>query len=75
MNAIEIEVDTDRCVGGGQCVIVAPEIFGQGDDGIVTVLRLPRPDEVAAVREAVVLCPGAVLALHGADEESAPDGG
>ena len=40
---MKIFADTDKCVGAGQCVHVAPELFDQGeDDGVVVVLD-PEP--------------------------------
>ncbi|MGW5121613.1 ferredoxin, partial [Streptomyces noursei] len=35
---MRITVDTGRCVGAGQCVLTAPDLFDQDDDGLVTVL-------------------------------------
>ncbi len=59
-----IAVDIDRCVGGGQCVLAAPEVFDQDDEGLVVVLdRTPAPDLLHAVDEAVRRCPGQVLSL------------
>ncbi|HXA62668.1 MAG TPA: ferredoxin, partial [Streptosporangiaceae bacterium] len=31
--------DKDVCVGAGMCVLTAPELFDQDDDGLVAVLR------------------------------------
>lgn len=62
---MRIEADIDMCIGAGQCVMTAPEVFDQRDeDGVVVVLR-PEPgsaDEVQA-REAVGLCPSGALRL------------
>ncbi|KPI19085.1 protein of unknown function DUF1271 [Actinobacteria bacterium OK074] len=59
-----LTADPARCVGAGQCVLTAPRVFDQGDDGQVIVLE-PRPaaDLVATVREAVDRCPGRALGL------------
>ncbi len=38
---MRISVDTDRCVGAGQCVLSAPDVFDQDDMGIVLVLAEP----------------------------------
>ncbi|GGX89930.1 ferredoxin [Streptomyces minutiscleroticus] len=62
---MEIEVDRDKCVGAGQCVLNAPDVFDQGeDDGIVELLdaRPPRPLWTAA-QEAAAACPAAVISL------------
>lgn len=59
-----ITADRDRCVGAGQCVLVAPRLFDQADDGQVIVLdRRPSDDLMASAREAVDLCPGRALRL------------
>ena len=55
----KIIVDKSKCVGGGQCVVAAPNVFAQGeDDGLIVVLNdTPPPEEHEAVREATRLCP------------------
>ncbi|CAN3983678.1 ferredoxin [Kitasatospora purpeofusca] len=67
--ADEIRVDVlhDDCVGAGQCVLSAPEVFDQDNDGIVVLLRedldgLGRADR-EGVEEAVRLCPSGALRL------------
>lgn len=61
---LKVIVDYEKCCGAGQCVMVAPKVFDQRDDGIVIVLDAEPPEEqVAAVREAVAVCPGAALRL------------
>jgi ferredoxin len=62
--AVELNVDRDTCVGAGQCVLAAPEIFDQGeDDGIVVLLRKPGPADGAGVEQAVSTCPSRALRL------------
>ncbi|WP_344855211.1 ferredoxin [Amycolatopsis ultiminotia] len=63
--AARIVVDEPRCIGAGQCVMVAPDLFDQRDeDGIAVVLRdEPRSDELPAAREAAALCPAAAIRL------------
>jgi ferredoxin len=62
---VRISVDEDRCVGAGQCVLSAPEIFDQDDDGVVTVID-PRPGESTLddVRQASEICPSRAITLH-----------
>lgn len=63
---MRIEADTDICIGAGQCVMTAPELFDQHDeDGVVIVLR-PEPDpaDEASARQAVALCPSGALRLR-----------
>lgn len=60
-----IKLDQPRCVAAGLCVMVAPDVFDQrDDDGIAIVLtEEPAEESLAAVREAVTLCPAAALSL------------
>jgi ferredoxin len=56
--------DREVCIGAGMCVVTAPDVFDQEDDGLVTVLV----DDVAAadvgaVRSAVSLCPSGALKI------------
>ncbi|WP_316524168.1 ferredoxin [Kitasatospora brasiliensis] len=65
--SVRISIDRTRCVGSGQCVMAAPELFDQDDDGLIVVLDPePGPDLVVAARTAAQLCPGAVVTLDGA---------
>ena len=61
---IKIEVEEHKCVGAGQCVMAAPEVFDQReDDGVVILLQDQVDDRQApAVRKAAKLCPA--LAIH-----------
>ncbi|WP_109508554.1 ferredoxin [Nocardioides speluncae] len=69
---MSIDVDLESCIGAGLCVMAAPEVFDQSpDDGRVVVLvDEPTPDQVPAVREAVGLCPTAVLRLRESQEST-----
>ncbi|WP_437681933.1 ferredoxin [Sorangium sp. So ce131] len=59
---LKVVVEYEKCCGAGQCVMVAPKVFDQREDGIVIVLDAEPPkEEHAAVREAVAVCPGAAL--------------
>lgn len=59
---MHISVDTQACIGSGQCALALPQVFDQDDDGIVVLLD-DRPVEEFRrdVHEAVVRCP--VLAI------------
>ncbi|WP_326835721.1 ferredoxin [Amycolatopsis rhabdoformis] len=59
---MELQVDRDRCVGAGQCVLSAPAVFDQDDDGIVTVLAPPESE--SEVRDAVQTCPSGALSVN-----------
>jgi ferredoxin len=62
---VRIAVDRERCVGAGQCVLSAPELFDQSEvDGRV-LLRASR-QVVDASPDALVaadLCPSGALSL------------
>lgn len=62
---MKIVADLSKCVGAGQCVLAAPEIFGQGDDdGLVVIKRLnPSEAERQVVDMAVRSCPSLALGL------------
>ncbi|GAA1971134.1 ferredoxin [Amycolatopsis minnesotensis] len=62
---MKVIVDQDRCVGAGQCVLAAPEVFDQRDsDGIVVLLTedVPAGSE-EDVREAARICPALAIEL------------
>ncbi|WP_437757161.1 ferredoxin [Sorangium sp. So ce1389] len=62
---MRVRVDEMKCCGAGQCVLVAPRVFDQRDDGIVVLLDEAPPEELhAAVREAASVCPGAAIQLE-----------
>ena len=62
---MKIAVDTEKCCGAGQCVLVAPEVFDQrDDDGIVQLLQSePAAELHATVEEAAQVCPAAAITL------------
>jgi ferredoxin len=61
----KILADRTRCVGGGNCVLSAPQLFAQGeDDGLVQVIReYPGPQDLAAAELAVISCPSQALSI------------
>ncbi|MEW2290445.1 ferredoxin [Streptomyces sp. NPDC047841] len=61
-----VTVDTARCIAGGQCARLVPDVFDQDqDDGTSVLLRPEVPAaRLAAVQEAVALCPGAAIHLR-----------
>lgn len=62
---MRITVDLDRCVGGGQCVLSAPELFDQSDDdGTAVLLRQPAAGEEDDARQAARVCPASAIELH-----------
>lgn len=64
---MKVAIDQSRCVGAGQCVLVAPEVFDQrDDDGIVLLLQENPPEELhAQAKEAAQLCPALAIEVDG----------
>jgi ferredoxin len=61
---VEVAADRDVCIGSGNCVLTAPEVFDQDDDGLVVVLVDDvDPARAEAVRQAVAHCPSGALRL------------
>jgi ferredoxin len=61
---MKVVVDKEKCVASGQCVMLAPEVFDQDDDGVVMVLD-SRPSGVVGdrVRQAARVCPTSLISL------------
>lgn len=65
---MHVSVDTDRCCGAGQCVLLAPRVFDQDEaTGLVVLLDADPPaSEGAAVREAAAVCPSGAIRIDAA---------
>ncbi len=60
-----VRIDQARCIGSGQCVLAAPDVFDQSDDGLGLVLIAEPPaDLLPGVRDAVDRCPAQVVSLE-----------
>jgi ferredoxin len=61
---MRIELDQDKCTAAGQCVMAAPNLFAQRDDGIAILLD-PEPPEAerAAAEEAEAICPALAISV------------
>jgi ferredoxin len=65
MSVFKVRVDLERCIGAGQCVLTAPRIFDQRDDGVVILLdESPPPELHAAARKAADLCPAEAITIE-----------
>jgi ferredoxin len=64
---VKVEANRDVCIGAGMCVLTAPEVFDQDDDGVVVLLTADVPAERAGqAQRAVANCPsGALRAADG----------
>jgi len=62
---MKIELDQDKCVGAGQCVLAAPTVFDQReDDGIAFLLHdHGSQDDEADIRQAAAVCPAMAITL------------
>lgn len=60
---MKVDIDQEKCVGAGQCVLISPEVFDQRDeDGLVELLDpSPAPESHGGVREAALACPAAAI--------------
>jgi ferredoxin len=58
-----VNVATDRCVGSGYCLRIAPELFDIGDDGIAFVVGQPTPELMEKALEAERSCPSMSISV------------
>jgi len=61
-----VRIDQSGCIGSGQCVLAAPDVFDQSDDDGLGVVLVPEPpaDLLPGVRDAVDRCPAQVVTLE-----------
>ena len=60
---MKVVADRDVCIGSGNCVLTAPQVFDQDDEeGLVVLLTAEvDPADDDAVRDAVARCPSGAL--------------
>lgn len=65
MSVLKVRVDVEKCIGAGHCVLRAPLIFDQREDGIVILLDgSPGPELHAATHKAADLCPSQAITIE-----------
>jgi ferredoxin len=62
---MRIDINAVKCVGAGQCVVAAPEVFDQDEDNgtIILLNDSPSADQAEPVREAAMMCPAGVIEI------------
>lgn len=61
---MRVAIDRDRCVGAGQCVMTAPDVFDQDYDGLSVLLQADPPEHLADdVDLAAQLCPAQAITV------------
>jgi ferredoxin len=62
---MRVTVDREKCIGSGQCVLTAANVFDQDeDDGIVVLLDAePPPRSYGDVRQAAGVCPALAITV------------
>ncbi|GGF35827.1 ferredoxin [Williamsia phyllosphaerae] len=61
---MSIEIDRDTCVGAGQCVLAAPDVFDQTEDEGISFVRPDAPEgRDGEIADAVDRCPARAIAL------------
>jgi ferredoxin len=61
---LKVAVDRRRCISSGYCVMEAPAVFSQDEEGLVVLLDSNPPSaQHAATRIAELACPAAVIAV------------
>ena len=63
---MKVTIDIDKCIGAGQCVLSAPDVFDQRDeDGLVVLLNpTPSAGQAADVKHAAALCPAMAIIVE-----------
>ena len=65
MGVFKVIVDVEKCIGAGHCVLRAPRIFDQREDGIVILLDdSPAPELREAAHKAADLCPSQAITIE-----------
>jgi ferredoxin len=61
---VKVILDRNLCTGAGQCVLSAPDVFDQDEDGIARLLVAePAPEQHDDVYQAALVCPRQAIDL------------
>lgn len=62
---MRVEIDLELCIFAGECVYNHPELFEWSDDDHPMALKpqVTEETDIAAVRQAISLCPSGAIAL------------
>lgn len=62
---MQVEIDQDRCIGSGQCVLITEEVFDQReeDDKGYVLDAEPAAALESAVHRAALGCPGQAITI------------
>ena len=62
---MKVKIDVMKCIASGGCRRTAPAVFGQDEDGMVSLLDAEPPPELhEAARAAAAGCPAAVITIE-----------
>jgi ferredoxin len=62
---VRVIVDQDACICSGQCVLAAPDVFDQSEEGFVVLLDDDPPHELLEdVRQAAATCPALAITVE-----------
>ena len=63
---LKVIVDRDKCVGSGECVFSAPEVFAQGEEDGLAFPLTAEPDAALwnTAREAARNCPAGAIRIE-----------
>lgn len=63
---MRVQIDSERCQGHGRCYDLAPDVFGEDEEGYGTVVAdgVVPPGHGAAARLAAVNCPESAISME-----------
>jgi ferredoxin len=65
MESMKIKVYRHRCISSGNCVLAAPRLFTQDEEGLVVAqVANPRPGDYEDARKSAAACPVAAIELQ-----------